>query len=116
MAGHVTSCASHAASGNDYQKERQFKKINSQKDSIEVAMVRGGKQTVVKNTDVVVGDVLLLNTGDKAGSGFSILPVYRVLAGLSCKVFSAAPHSEAASSMGLSFELHVLGSMTLSSL
>ena len=58
MAGHVTSCASHAASGNDYQKERQFKKINSQKDSIEVAMVRGGKQTVVKNTDVVVGDVL----------------------------------------------------------
>ena len=59
--------ALRAASGNDYQKERQFKKINSQKDSIEVAMVRSGKQTVVKNTDVVVGDVLLLNTGDKVG-------------------------------------------------
>ena len=66
-----TLCASCAASGNDYQKERQFKKINSQKDSIEVAMVRGGKQTVVKNTDVIVGDVLLLNTGDKVGFRFS---------------------------------------------
>ena len=54
-----------AASGNDYQKERQFKKINSQKDSIEVAAVRSGKQIVLKNTDVLVGDVLLLNTGDK---------------------------------------------------
>ena len=63
--------AACAASGNDYQKERQFKKINSQKDSIEVAMVRGGKQTVVKNTDVIVGDVLLLNTGDKVGSSLS---------------------------------------------
>jgi magnesium-transporting ATPase (P-type) len=27
--------------------------------------VRGGKQLVVKNTDIIVGDVLLLNTGDK---------------------------------------------------
>ncbi|CAK0781476.1 hypothetical protein CVIRNUC_005383 [Coccomyxa viridis] len=53
------------ASGNDYQKERQFKKINSQKDSIEVPAVRSGKQIVLKNTDVLVGDVLLLNTGDK---------------------------------------------------
>ena len=54
-----------AASGNDYQKEQQFKKINSQKDSIEVAVVRSGKQIVVKNTDIIVGDVLSLNTGDK---------------------------------------------------
>ena len=30
-------------------------------------MVRSGKQIVVKNTDVIVGDVLLLNTGDKVG-------------------------------------------------
>ena len=57
-----------AASGNDYQKERQFKKINSQKDSIEVPAVRSGKQIVLKNTDVLVGDILLLNTGDKVTS------------------------------------------------
>ncbi len=52
----------YAASGND------FKKINSQKNSIEVAVVRSGKQIVVKNTDVLVGEVLLLNTGDKVCS------------------------------------------------
>ena len=61
----VTRVRLPAASGNDYQKERQFKKINSQKDSIEVATVRSGKQIVLKNTDVLVGDILLLNTGDK---------------------------------------------------
>jgi len=54
-----------AATGNDYQKDLQFRKINSQKNSIEVAVVRGGKQTMVKNTDIVVGDLMLLNTGDK---------------------------------------------------
>ena len=54
-----------AATGNDYQKDLQFRKINSQKNSIEVAVVRGGKQTMVKNTDIVVGDIMLLNTGDK---------------------------------------------------
>ena len=65
MTANTIGWNSFAASGNDYQKERQFKKINSQKDSIEVAVVRSGKQTVVKNTDIIVGDVLLLNTGDK---------------------------------------------------
>ena len=71
--GFIPSAAC-AASGNDYQKERQFKKINSQKDSIEGAMVRSGKQTVANNTDGVVGDVLLLNTGDKVGSCIADCP------------------------------------------
>ena len=54
-----------AATGNDYQKDRQFQKINSEKDSIDVAVVRGGKQLVVPNTDILVGEVMLLSTGDK---------------------------------------------------
>lgn len=54
-----------AATGNDYQKDLQFRKINSQKDSIDVAVVRGGKQIMMKNTDILVGEVMLLNTGDK---------------------------------------------------
>ena len=68
-----------AASGNDYQKERQFKKINSQKDSIEVPAVRSGKQIVLKNTDVLVGDVLLLNTGDKVTSADATLLTHAFL-------------------------------------
>ena len=53
------------ASGNDFQKDQQFRKLNKQKDTIEVKAVRGGHECLVTNTDVVVGDILLLDTGDK---------------------------------------------------
>ena len=53
---------------NDYQKDKQFQKINSEKDIIDVAVVRGGKQLVVPNVDILVGDVVLLSTGDKVSS------------------------------------------------
>jgi len=51
--------------GNDYQKDQQFRKLNEQKDIIDVTVIRGGKEGVVKNTALVVGDVLILNAGDK---------------------------------------------------
>ena len=63
-----------AATGNDYQKDRQFQKINSEKDSIDVAVVRGGKQLVVPNVDILVGDVMLLNTGDKVAFPLRWMP------------------------------------------
>jgi magnesium-transporting ATPase (P-type) len=53
------------AAGQDYSKELQFQKLNALKDAINVKVVRGGKQEVVPNTDVVVGDVMFLDTGDK---------------------------------------------------
>eukprot|EP00775_Hariotina_reticulata_P009045 gene9045-9216_t len=46
-------------------KDLQFRKLNAQKDVIEVKVVRDGKTVLVKNHDVVVGDLLLLDTGDK---------------------------------------------------
>lgn len=54
-----------AGAGNDYQKDKQFKKLNAQKDKLEVKVIRDGEQTLVENTDIVVGDLLLLDTGDK---------------------------------------------------
>lgn len=51
--------------GNDWHKDRQFQKLNAQKDVIEIKVIRGGKQVLVKNTDLVVGDVMMLDTGDK---------------------------------------------------
>jgi P-type Ca2+ transporter type 2C len=51
--------------GNDYQKDLQFRKLNAQKDVIEVKVIRGGDMRLVKNYEVVVGDLLLLDTGDK---------------------------------------------------
>ncbi len=54
-----------SGAGNDYQKDKQFKKLNAQKDKLEVKVIRDGEQILVENTEVVVGDLLLLDTGDK---------------------------------------------------
>ncbi len=58
-------CASSGA-GNDYQKDRQFRKLNAQRDVFEVKVLRGGQTTLISNLEVVVGDILVLDTGDKA--------------------------------------------------
>lgn len=50
---------------NDYQKDLQFRKLNAQKDIINVKVIRGHQQILVPNTEVVVGDVMLIDTGDK---------------------------------------------------
>lgn len=50
---------------NDYQKDLQFKKLNAQKDVIEVKVLRNGDEQLVGNEELVVGDVLLLDAGDK---------------------------------------------------
>jgi hypothetical protein len=71
--GGCPPCCSHpararaAAAGafNDWNKDRQFQKLNAQKDIIEVKVVRGGQQLTIPNHEVVVGDVMLLDTGDK---------------------------------------------------
>ena len=52
---------------NDYQKDLQFRKLNSQKDVIEVKVLRGGEELLIGNEEIVVGDILLLDTGDKVG-------------------------------------------------
>ncbi|KAJ9507543.1 hypothetical protein QJQ45_019083, partial [Haematococcus lacustris] len=51
--------------GNDWQKDRQFRKLNAQKDAIRISVVRNGEQCMVPHTSIVVGDVLLLTAGDK---------------------------------------------------
>lgn len=59
------TCVAVPGAGNDYQKDKQFKKLNAQKDKLEVKVIRDGEQTLVENTEIVVGDLLLLDTGDK---------------------------------------------------
>ncbi len=57
-----------AASGNDWQKDRQFHALNAEAGVVEVKAVRGGHECLVVNEDVVVGDVLLLDTGDRVAA------------------------------------------------
>ena len=50
---------------NDYAKDKQFRKLNDVKDTIEIKTLRGGQLAIVTNHDIVVGDVVILDAGDK---------------------------------------------------
>lgn len=49
---------------NDYEKEKQFRKLNAKKDMKNIKVLRGGEKTEVVVFDLVVGDVVLIDTGD----------------------------------------------------
>ncbi|EXJ70218.1 Ca2+-transporting ATPase [Cladophialophora psammophila CBS 110553] len=49
---------------NDWQKERQFVKLNKRKDDREVKIIRSGKSIQISVHDITVGDVLHLEPGD----------------------------------------------------
>lgn len=49
---------------NDYQKERQFARLNAKKEDREVIVVRNGAQEMISIYDLLVGDIINLQTGD----------------------------------------------------
>lgn len=49
---------------NDWQMERQFKRLNEKHDDRTVKVIRSGKSVEISVFDVVVGDVMHLDTGD----------------------------------------------------
>lgn len=49
---------------NDYQKERQFKKLNQKKENREVIVYRNGNKQMLGIYELCVGDLLHLETGD----------------------------------------------------
>ncbi|KAJ5890889.1 Calcium-transporting ATPase 2 [Penicillium subrubescens] len=49
---------------NDWQKERQFAKLNKRNNDREVKVIRSGKSTMISIYDIKVGDVLHLEPGD----------------------------------------------------
>lgn len=49
---------------NDWQKERQFQKLNEKKDERGVKVIRNGLETVIDIKQVVVGDIALLEPGE----------------------------------------------------
>ncbi|SCU87433.1 LAMI_0D06084g1_1 [Lachancea mirantina] len=62
---------------NDYQKEMQFSKLNEKKNDREVIVVRNGEEHLISIYDLLVGDVLVLQTGD-------VVPADAVLISGSC--------------------------------
>ena len=49
---------------NDYQKERQFVKLNKKKQDRFVKVIRSGKSREISVFDILVGDLVLLEPGD----------------------------------------------------
>jgi Ca2+-transporting ATPase len=49
---------------NDWQKEKQFQKLNAKKEDRNVKATRGGKEFLLSVHDVLVGDILNLEPGD----------------------------------------------------
>ncbi|KAJ5103435.1 hypothetical protein N7532_003964 [Penicillium argentinense] len=49
---------------NDWQKERQFAKLNKKNNDREVTVVRSGKSMKISVYDIMVGDILHLEPGD----------------------------------------------------
>ena len=75
---------------NDWQKERQFAKLNAKKESRNVKVVRSGKTQEINIHAVLAGDVLLVEPGD-------ILPVDGILItghGVKCDESSATGESD----------------------
>ena len=51
-------------SGNDYQKEKQFRKLNAKKEDREIRSVRNGIEMQLSIFEIVVGDILHVETGE----------------------------------------------------
>ncbi|KTW31877.1 calcium-translocating P-type ATPase, PMCA-type [Pneumocystis jirovecii RU7] len=74
---------------NDYQKERQFEKLNAKKEDFEVKVVRSGKPTNISVYQLQVGDILLFELGDLLSADGILIDGYNV----SCDESSATGES-----------------------
>lgn len=57
--------ATGVAFASEYKSDREFEVLNTQKESIKVKVFRAGQLLTLAVEDVVVGDVVLLETGDE---------------------------------------------------
>ena len=51
--------------GNEFSKEKQFRKLASVSNDIQVKVMRDGMQEVISTFDIMVGDIVILEAGDK---------------------------------------------------
>lgn len=68
---------------NNYKKEAQFRNLNRLKDQIEVSVMRGGELSLIPISEVVVGDIVHLSSGDKV-PGDGLVVHIKTADGLQC--------------------------------
>ncbi|PYI00549.1 calcium transporting ATPase [Aspergillus sclerotiicarbonarius CBS 121057] len=79
-----------ATAGNDWQKERQFAKLNKRTVDRDVRVIRSGKPVMVHIVDITVGDVLHIEPGDSPPADGVIISCH----GIKCDESSATGESD----------------------
>ncbi|GAB1204165.1 hypothetical protein APSETT445_002814 [Aspergillus pseudonomiae] len=79
-----------ATAGNDWQKERQFAKLNRRKIERDIAAIRSGRPLMVHISDITVGDVLHIEPGDSPPADGVIISGH----GIKCDESSATGESD----------------------
>ncbi|KAE8353037.1 hypothetical protein BDV28DRAFT_165221 [Aspergillus coremiiformis] len=79
-----------ATAGNDWQKERQFAKLNRRKADRDVRVARSGRPLMVHISDITVGDVLHIEPGDSPPVDGVIISSH----GIKCDESSATGESD----------------------
>lgn len=76
---------------NDYRREKQFVALNEKKDDRQVKAIRSGKSVLISVFDVMVGDVLHLESGDSVPADGILISGH----GIRCDESSATGESDA---------------------
>lgn len=81
---------------NDYRREKQFVALNAKKDDRQVKAIRSGKSVLISVHDVMVGDVLHLESGDSVPADGVLIDGH----GIRCDESSATGESDAMKKTG----------------
>ncbi|KAG0321173.1 hypothetical protein BGZ99_004074 [Dissophora globulifera] len=76
---------------NDYQKERQFRKLNAKKEDRQVKLLRDGREQEVNIKEVQVGDIMMMEPGDLLAVDGIVLQSHNI----TCDESSATGESDA---------------------
>ena len=81
---------------NDYRREKQFAALNARKDDRQVKAIRSGKSILISVYDVMVGDVLHLESGDSIPADGILIDGH----GIKCDESTATGESDAMKKTG----------------
>lgn len=81
---------------NDYRREKQFVALNAKKEDRQVKAIRSGKSVLISVFDVMVGDVLHLESGDAIPADGILIDGH----GIRCDESSATGESDAQKKTG----------------
>ena len=81
---------------NDYRREKQFVTLNAKKDDRQVKAIRSGKSVMISVFDVMVGDVIHLESGDSVPADGVLISGH----GIRCDESSATGESDAMKKVG----------------